>query len=463
MTQSKWTRGWRGALLVGGLCAIAPSVYGQGIGLKQLDEMTTPSAAKLARGKLVWERNCVSCHGASGKNDAGMVGVVPGLEAGGFTQGYKHGGGLIQIYNLISTKQEVAHPVYPQLPYQDRWAAAHFARSLSEVKPNDPPVAVEAARYEAINGVCDPQLKGTIAARVQPKGEEQLAKGKELYASNCSSCHGDAGKGDGAAAAALVPPPRNFVSLDQQWKNGSSPLGMFKTLSNGIEGSSMASYANLSEDERWALVHYVRAWVPQQRQEASTEEQIVEVCRSLSAPAKPAAIPVELAMKIMVEEAPNKRAAQRSKYGTVYLSQGADPVAGEQAYTQSCASCHGVRGVGMAGQGPHGAVYPFLYLQVERLIPLAAGGTYEDFAHRAMAGAHSTLPNMSGAAMLSKQDWKNLQAYVASFEGEGEKTVTPDGMPAAPAPVEPVEAPPATDGVVPAQPTTPAQPTPPAP
>jgi mono/diheme cytochrome c family protein len=434
MTQSKWTRGWRGALLVGGLCAIAPAVYGQGIGLKKLDEMMTPSAAKQARGKLVWERNCVSCHGASGKNDTGMVGVVPGLEAGGFVDGYKHGGGLIQIYNLISTKQEVAHPVYPQVPYQDRWAVAHYARTLSRVQPSDPPAVVEGAKFEAIHGVCDPELKGGISARVQPKGDEQLTKGKELYASNCASCHGENGGGDGAAAAALNPPPRNFKSNDQKWVNGTSPLGIFKTLTNGIEGGSMASYANLTEDERWALVHYVRSWVPQARQEASTEEQITEVCRALSAPAKPAAIPVERAMAFMVEEAPAKRAMQRSKYGVVYLAQGADPVAGEQAYTANCASCHGVRGVGVKHQGPYGAIAPFLYLQVERLVPQAAGGTYEDFARRSAAGVHATLPNMSGAAMLSKQDWKNLQAYVASFEGEGEKTYTPDGLPVEPAP-----------------------------
>lgn len=36
-------------------------------------------------------------------------------------------------------------------------------------------------------------------------------KGKALFAQNCAACHGAAGKGDGAAAAALSPKPRDLT------------------------------------------------------------------------------------------------------------------------------------------------------------------------------------------------------------------------------------------------------------
>jgi len=36
-------------------------------------------------------------------------------------------------------------------------------------------------------------------------------KGKALFAQNCAACHGTAGKGDGAAAAALNPKPRDLT------------------------------------------------------------------------------------------------------------------------------------------------------------------------------------------------------------------------------------------------------------
>jgi len=43
---------------------------------------------------------------------------------------------------------------------------------------------------------------------------ELVAHGKELFAQQCVSCHGVEGKGDGPAASALEPHPRNFVSTD---------------------------------------------------------------------------------------------------------------------------------------------------------------------------------------------------------------------------------------------------------
>jgi mono/diheme cytochrome c family protein len=38
-----------------------------------------------------------------------------------------------------------------------------------------------------------------------------LAAGKKLFASNCASCHGETGQGDGKAGATLNPKPANLV------------------------------------------------------------------------------------------------------------------------------------------------------------------------------------------------------------------------------------------------------------
>lgn len=414
-------RGLKGALIIGGLCTLIPSVYGQGIGLKKLDEMMTPTKQKLARGEVVYERQCVTCHGAKGDNDTPWA-RQNGLPQGGFAAGtYKYGGGLIQVYNTISKKKAGSnHPVFNYLQFQDRWAVSHYVRELSPTKPADPPAVIEQAKFEAINGVCDTEIKSSISERVKPKGAEQLAKGKELYAANCASCHGEQGAGDGAAAAALEPKPRNFTNKDAQWTNGTSPLAIFGTLANGIEGTSMASYSNLTEDERWALTHYVRNWVPESARAESTEEQINEVCRSLSAPPKPDAIPIEMAMKFIIEDAPARAALRRSQYGPVYRYPEADVMRGRALYDANCASCHGNRGDGARPNGPYGATPPFLYLQVSPLKNTSAGGSFNTFAQRSSKGAHGTLPNMTGAALLSEQDWKDLQAYVASFDGDAQ-------------------------------------------
>jgi mono/diheme cytochrome c family protein len=95
-------------------------------------------------------------------------------------------------------------------------------------------------------------------ATVMTANPELLAKGQALFNQTCTSCHGPKGEGDGAAGKGLNPPPRNFTHPDG-WKNGPSRPAIFKTLEEGVKGSSMVSYGYLSKRDRMALVHYVQS------------------------------------------------------------------------------------------------------------------------------------------------------------------------------------------------------------
>lgn len=99
---------------------------------------------------------------------------------------------------------------------------------------------------------------GSVANNETPwiSSEAMIAHGKSVYQTNCAFCHGAQGKGDGAAGATLVPKPRNLVKGD--WKNGGSTVGLFKTLKNGIAGTSMAAFGHLPLVDRWAMVHYIQ-------------------------------------------------------------------------------------------------------------------------------------------------------------------------------------------------------------
>lgn len=57
------------------------------------------------------------------------------------------------------------------------------------------------------------------------------AKGKEVYNNTCSSCHGPGGKGDGVAAAALDPKPRDLS--DPEYVSGLSNEHLVKVISEG--------------------------------------------------------------------------------------------------------------------------------------------------------------------------------------------------------------------------------------
>ncbi len=89
-----------------------------------------------------------------------------------------------------------------------------------------------------------------------PKKTPELAqKGKASFEMNCASCHGPAGAGDGAAAAALDPKPRNLATAP--FKGGAKPAQIFDTLGKGVPGSAMIAFTHLPEEERWALAYHV--------------------------------------------------------------------------------------------------------------------------------------------------------------------------------------------------------------
>jgi cytochrome c oxidase cbb3-type subunit 3 len=66
------------------------------------------------------------------------------------------------------------------------------------------------------------------ALRVQAADPEE---GKKVYMQFCASCHGQSGKGDGPAAAALNPKPRDHT--DRQYMSSLSDEQLFKVIKEG--------------------------------------------------------------------------------------------------------------------------------------------------------------------------------------------------------------------------------------
>jgi len=93
------------------------------------------------------------------------------------------------------------------------------------------------------------------AGEAPRKTAELLRKGKESFAVNCASCHGDKGAGDGPAAAALDPKPRNLAT--DPLRGGSKPAQLFATLGKGVPSTAMIAFSHLPEEELWALAYYV--------------------------------------------------------------------------------------------------------------------------------------------------------------------------------------------------------------
>jgi high-affinity iron transporter len=82
-----------------------------------------------------------------------------------------------------------------------------------------------------------------------------VAGAASLYAAQCAGCHGASGRGDGPAAAGMVPAPIAFTDLTRATQR--SPLALYEAISRGVAGTAMPAYAQLDEAQRWALAFHV--------------------------------------------------------------------------------------------------------------------------------------------------------------------------------------------------------------
>jgi len=93
------------------------------------------------------------------------------------------------------------------------------------------------------------------------------AAGKTVFDTNCTSCHGATGKGDGPVGAALQPPPRDFSIADFAYdtdKDGEK--GTDADLTNVITKGAMAfggsplmaPWPMLSSDDVANVIAYIR-------------------------------------------------------------------------------------------------------------------------------------------------------------------------------------------------------------
>ncbi len=137
-----------------------------------------------------------------------------------------------------------------------------------------------------------------------------LVLGSAVYQRECALCHGTGGKGDGPAARFLNPRPRDFTRGIFKFRSTlllPTDEDLFRIISQGMPGTLMPSFSYLSEEERWAVVAYIKTFIP-----PSLRGQ----------PSPPVPIP----------EPPPQTQAMLTK--------------GRKLYQETCSPCHGSTGTG---------------------------------------------------------------------------------------------------------------------
>jgi mono/diheme cytochrome c family protein len=207
---------------------------------------------RVVNGRVVYEQNCAVCHGTSG-DGRGMAQMMLRTKPRDFREGiFKFRstptGSLPTDEDLFGTISKglrgTGMIAQGHLSEDERRAVVEYVKTFSERFRSRAP------------------RSPVVVAEPPPRTPALVAKGRKLFEeAGCSACHGAEGKGDGPSASELrdrwgypVPP----ADLTRPLKRGSTARDIYTTLATGLDGTPMPSYeAALSEEELWALAHYV--------------------------------------------------------------------------------------------------------------------------------------------------------------------------------------------------------------
>jgi len=88
-----------------------------------------------------------------------------------------------------------------------------------------------------------------------PLGVDAAESGVKIFKTNCATCHGEQGHGDGPAGATLDPAPKNLAELQVI----ATDDYLFWRISTGKPGTSMVGWKGiLSDEEIWQIVSFIR-------------------------------------------------------------------------------------------------------------------------------------------------------------------------------------------------------------
>lgn len=262
---------------------------GQGEGEQvYLLDLLDPTEELLASGRQLYQLNCASCHGSTGRGDGPRsAGLNP--PARDFTnQEFKFGASSLQIYNtLTSGSPGTSMAAFNFLTVTERMAMSHYVRSLVPSPPDNPPELVESlprppgavsaapqqespeadigADSAAISGIMKPAVSEGLpldfAARLLIDQEERMRPGvagvarpieSPVYAVSCAGCHGLRGEGM-TVSAPVAGSGRIYYRTVPLSHAGGTYLGNEEAfgefLSSGIPGLNGHRFSNLSREK----------------------------------------------------------------------------------------------------------------------------------------------------------------------------------------------------------------------
>jgi cytochrome c oxidase cbb3-type subunit 2 len=219
----------------------------------------------IARGKEVYLRRCVGCHGPKGDgNGPAATFLTPrprDFRDAVFKFRVTPSGALPtegDLYRTITRGiRGTAMPPWHEIPEKERLAVILFIKTFS---PSWKDKNLKAAPI--------------LLPDPPPPSEEIIAQGEKIYVNEgrCWNCHGGPGMKDDkpftypwgfGPSAATLKDDWGFPLLATDFtrgifKSGPDVTDIFRTMSTGLNGAAMPSFAeNLTVEQRWAISYYI--------------------------------------------------------------------------------------------------------------------------------------------------------------------------------------------------------------
>ncbi|MFQ5688919.1 MAG: c-type cytochrome [Gemmatimonadota bacterium] len=253
-----------------------------GVGIALLAALGWPSGRVVAqsseRGRLVYERWCVDCHGEDGKGDGPaaerMLPRPRDFTAARYQVRTTGSGELPTDADLERVLEHgipgTTMPSWPNLSSTQRADVLSYIKAFSPFFEDEVP--------EAMEFTSDPG-----------GGEDAIESGRTVFGKlECAKCHGEAGRGDGPSAPSLEDwrkLPIRAADLTESWlfNGGSSVEAIHTRILTGLDGTPMPAAIDVLEggvvtdEEIWQLAHYVANLGPR---EAPHVREVVRVRRT---------------------------------------------------------------------------------------------------------------------------------------------------------------------------------------
>ncbi len=215
---------------------------------------STVSASDATRGKAVYDRRCVECHGTAGQGDGPAAHLLTPRPRD-FTLGR---------YKIRSTETG-SIPTDADLVRSVRKGLYGSAMPGWETLISDNDISDVVAFVKTLSPRFASETPKEIAAGPQPVSSPQsVRRGYGVYQTlQCGKCHGSDGRGTGATATTFEDDwrqPLRAADLTEPWTfhGGPGAQDLYMRFSGGMSGTPMPSFKDsASENAMWDLANYV--------------------------------------------------------------------------------------------------------------------------------------------------------------------------------------------------------------